>query len=46
MKGLRIQTISGKVLEVKGTVTFNPATNTYYCAGESWPGEIVKEVLQ
>lgn len=45
MKGLKIRTVTGTEIEVFGTVEFNQATGVYYCAGQSWPQEIVEEVL-
>ncbi|MCL2035432.1 MAG: hypothetical protein FWG94_11995 [Oscillospiraceae bacterium] len=45
MKGLRIRTITGAEFDVYGAVEHNTATGIYYCNGESWPAEIVKEVL-
>jgi len=44
--GLKIQTISGNIIEVIGKVTHDKITNTYYCAGQSFPAEIVKEVYK
>lgn len=45
MHGLRIKTVTGLELEVLGPVTYKPEYDTYYCAGQSWPAEIVMEVL-
>ena len=43
--GLHIVTINGLEFTVSGSVTYNYKTEIYYCAGQSWPSEIVKEVL-
>jgi len=47
MQGLRILTITGMELEILGPVTHqdHPDGRVYYCGGQSWPAEIVKEVL-
>lgn len=46
MKGLRIRTVTGYEFEVHGTVTYKAEYDTYYCAGQSFPAEIVKGVIQ
>ncbi len=49
MRGLRIRTPTGQEFEVIGAVTFkdfNGDGRIYYCDGQSWPAEIVREVLQ
>ena len=48
MEGLKIRTVSGRELDVFGPVDrkeFPEDGVVYYCGGESWPGEIVVEVL-
>ena len=44
MQGLKIRTVQGREFEVWGNVTYHPATDIYYCAGESWPASIVVEI--
>jgi len=47
-EGLKIHTVTGAEFEVKGPVTckhFPDQGLIYYCAGQSWPEEIVQEVL-
>ena len=46
MNGLVIQTVTGKQFTVYGNVTYRSDYDVYYCAGESFPSEIVKEVLE
>ena len=49
MRGLRIRTPTGQEFEVIGAVTFKDFSGDgriYYCDGQSWPAEIVREVLQ
>lgn len=45
MKGLKIKTVTGMEFEVYGEIKYNPEYEVYYCAGQSWPKEIVKEVI-
>lgn len=42
--GLKIKTVAGMEFEVHGAVEHNEGI--YYCNGESFPAEIVKEVLR
>jgi hypothetical protein len=47
-KGLRIHTITGAEFDVYGPVTykdFYDEGRVYYCAGQSWPASIVKQIL-
>lgn len=47
-KGLRIITVTGVEFEVYGQVTWKLTPEDgkiYYCAGQSWPDEIVKEFI-
>ena len=49
MRGLRIRTQTGQEFDVIGAVTFKDLPGDgriYYCGGQSWPAEIVREVLQ
>lgn len=46
MQGLRIRTATGLEFEIQGVVTYAEAYDTYYCAGQSFPAEIVKEVYK
>ena len=46
MKGLWIRTVTGYEFEVHGAVTYKPEFGTYYCAGQSFPAEIVKGVIK
>lgn len=46
MKGLRIKTVTGLEFEVMGEVTFSEEFDTYYCNGQSFPTEIVVEVIK
>jgi hypothetical protein len=46
MKGLKIKTVMGYEFEVRGAVAYKPEYDTYYCAGQSFPAEIVKEVIK
>ncbi|MDL2318196.1 hypothetical protein LJC74_03755 [Eubacteriales bacterium OttesenSCG-928-A19] len=43
--GLRIKTVTGKEIIVSGPVERHEEEGIYYCGGESWPEEIVAEVL-
>ena len=44
-QGLHITTVNGLDVTVTGAVTFSEEHNVYYCNGQSWPSEIVKEVI-
>lgn len=49
MNGLKIKTVTGMEIEVHGAVTykdFSEDGRVYYCNGQSFPAEIVQEVLQ
>ena len=46
MKGLRIRTVTGYEFDLLGVVTYKAEYETYYCAGQSFPAEIVKGVIQ
>ena len=43
--GLKIKTVTGKEFEVHSPVEYSEYYDTYYCAGQSWPSEIVTEIL-
>ena len=43
--GLKIKTVTGAEFEVHGVVEYNAAMGIYYCAGQSFPAEIVTEVF-
>ena len=46
--GLHIRTVAGDEFDVSGKVTYKESLEdgrVYYCGGQSWPEEIVKEVL-
>ena len=45
--GLKIRTVTGAEFEVHGTVTSRVVEGEliYYCAGQSWPEEIVVEIF-
>ena len=48
MTGLKIKAINGNEFTVFGKVTFKEFPDhgkIYYCGGESWPEEIVEEIL-
>jgi len=47
MQGLKIKTVTGMEFEVHGAVTYKDFSEArvYYCAGKSWPAEIVQEIL-
>ena len=46
MKGLKIKTVTGLEFEVIGEVTYSPKYGVYYCNGQSFPADIVVEVLK
>lgn len=46
LKGLEILIVNGEEFKVYGPVTYSKKFDTYYCAGESWPSEIVKGVIK
>lgn len=46
MQGLRIRTVTGQEFVVRGAVAYKAEYDSYYCAGESFPAEIVTEVIQ
>jgi len=46
--GLRIRAVTGQEFEVRGPVTFKDFSGdgrVYYCSGNSYPEEIVAEVV-
>jgi hypothetical protein len=48
MKGLKIKTVTGYEFEVYGDVTFKDFPDegrVYYCAGQSFPSEIVQKII-
>lgn len=45
-RGLLVRLISGKVLNVYGPITYSTEHDCYYCDGQSWPREIVLEVVK
>lgn len=44
MEGLDVVTVIGLKIEVRGPVRYSPEHTCYYCAGESFPAEIVQKV--
>lgn len=44
--GLSIKTVTGMEFDVSGPVKYNPESEIYYCAGQSWPKEIVVGVVE
>lgn len=45
MSGLSIKTVTGMEFDVYGDVQYKEEFDTYYCDGQSWPSEIVVEVI-
>ena len=47
MEGLKIKTVSGIELIIEGPVTYRDFAEgrVYYCAGQSWPCEIVAGII-
>jgi len=48
MSGLKVQTVTGMEFEVYGAVTYKDSMEDgriYYCAGASYPAELVKEII-
>jgi hypothetical protein len=43
--GITVQTIHGNRFNIYGDVSYSAADETYYCDGQSWPQEIVDEVI-
>jgi len=43
-EGLKIKTVTGQEFTVTGPVEYRDGV--YYCAGASWPEEIVEGVLE
>ena len=44
--GLVIKTVTGKTITVTGKVEYKAEYNCYYCAGGSYPAEIVIKIIK
>lgn len=42
--GLRINAIDGLMIDISGEVEYDPGSDTYYCADQSFPSSIVSHV--